>query len=131
MKQLLMLFVLLLVLPIPAHAGWRDLPSGPKILSVDPVVKKQTTVYFSKPQFAGKRVKVYVLLRYEVDRSSQHPYGLMWVNREATVVLDSNGKGSIQLTKIREDKCYFSLSLKQLEPHIERTQATKFKKLRR
>lgn len=135
MKLFVILAVIIfLVLPASVEAsqgGWETWPKAPKIVSIDPITNGQSTIRFSKPQYAGKRVKVYVLLRYEVEKSSKHPYGIAWSNREATVVLDGAGNGSIQLKKLKDEKkYYYSLSLKRLEPHIERTKETKMKKLR-
>lgn len=121
---------LFLVFPASAQAGSRDLPK-PRILSVDLVTNEQSMIRFSLPKYANRRVKVYVTLRYEVEESPKHPYGIAWANREAIMVLDGVGNGSIQLKKLKnEKKYYFALTVKRLEPHVEWSQSTKMKKLR-
>lgn len=114
-----------------AKAGWRDWPKAPTVLSADAVVNGQSMVRFVHSDFSGKRVKVYAMLRYRVDKDKEHPTGIAWADQSVVTVLDKSGNGSILLKNLKDRKTYnVMVSLRQLEPHVVQTQTSKLKKLR-
>lgn len=133
MKYIFILATLLFLMsPVLVHAkeirGWRDWPAGPTIISTEAPHNGLATVRFIKPEFAGKKVKIGVNIRYQ---SAAGYKGIKWDYQKTTSVLDKNGQGSIQLKGLKDRKTYnITVSLTPIEPHAVPTQPSKLKKLR-
>lgn len=127
---ILLLVVSFLVLPFSAQAGWRDLPEC-KILSTTAAVNGQATVQFRVSPFAGRKVKAYARTAYKSNQDARHPYGWVMKDQSEIMVLDAMGAGTFHLKNLRKGEKYqVSVSARQLEPHVEHSQASKYRKVR-
>jgi hypothetical protein len=125
-----LLAVLLLLLPVSAQAGWRDLPEC-RILSTTAAVNGQATVQFRVAPFAGRKVKAYARTAYKGDMDARHPSGWVIDDQSEIMILDAAGRGTFHLKGLKKGKKYqVAVSAKQLEPHVEHSQSSKYRKVR-
>lgn len=128
MKHLILFVLAVTTLTIPITASAASVAKSPKILSAGTVVLGSSVVAFSHPQFAGKRVKVYAYLRY--NGKSEDSTGIVVKDQQFFTQLDRSGAGSIRLSGLKDGKTYrVSLVLKRLEPSVQWTTQSEWKKL--
>lgn len=116
----------------PNEASATNVAKAPKIISANTVIAGKSAVMFSEPQFAGKQVKVYATIKSKARHKSKaiDSSGLELNNQEFLLRLDSQGQGTAVLTKLKDGRTYtVSIFLKRLEPSIQWTLQSKWKKL--
>ena len=129
----LLLVVLFLSAPVSvsaAQGGWKTWPEC-KILATTAAVNGQATVQFRIASFAGRKVKAFARTAYKGDSDKRHPSGWVIDDQNEIMVLDATGRGTFHLKGLKKGKKYqVSLSARQLEPHVEHSQGSNYRKVR-
>lgn len=122
----------IILLTSPHVVSAAKIAKAPKIIAANTVVAGNSVVLFSEPQFAGKKVKVYATVKSKVRHKSKaiDSSGLELKTQEFLLTLDPQGNGTFVLTKLKDGRTYtVSISLKRLEPNIQWSLQSKWKKL--